>query len=381
MGLMSTSVTRRRVITASPVILASCLSLLCGAATLRSARTTTPAYAEPAKVGAAETQALTTAQQQYDKAKKDLESIGGQLEQTSYQLSQTESDFKKLGVDITSTQNEIMDKETQLDSAQKALSAYLVINYKSGTTSMLDLLMSSSDFNDFVTRTYYVTKVQNAQVDTINEIKQLKSDLEDVRSTLTSQQDEEAKLKSTLESTQKQLTDQQKKANDLVNSLSDEVKALFDQQQQVLTAAAQARATAKSAAEGGAALGVSAPSVSQGSIVEDAYACLGIPYVWGGDDENFAQVGGFDCSGFVQHCYALEGYTITRTTWDQIAEIQQLGNWKESIDELQPGDLLFPNDGHVGIYIGNNQYINAPYPGMFIEVDDVPDFIGGGSPV
>ena len=40
-----------------------------------------------------------------------------------------------------------------------------------------------------------------------------------------------------------------------------------------------------------------------------------------------------------------------------------------------------PNDGHVGIYIGNGQMIDAPSPGLFIRFDTITDFIGGGSPI
>ena len=90
---------------------------------------------------------------------------------------------------------------------------------------------------------------------------------------------------------------------------------------------------------------------------------------------------GYDCSGFTQHCYALEGYSIGRTTWDQIDDIQAAGNWKTSVDELVPGDLVFPADSHVGIYIGNGQMINAPSPGFYIRIDTITNFIGGGSPI
>ena len=331
--------------------------------------------------GTAETEALTEAQKEYDAANQKLQAIGSQLEQTEYQLNQTESQLEQLDIDISDTQDGIEDKARQLGQAQSALSAYVEISYKSGKNSTLDLLLSSTDFNDFVTRSYYTTKIQDAQINTINEIKQLKAELEDERNTLTTQQEEEKQLKDKLTEQQKTLSDAESEASAVVDGLSAEVKNLFAAQQSELTAAAQAQSKAASAAEAGAEIGVNAPSTSQGSIIADANACLGIPYIWGGDDDNFGEVGGFDCSGFVQHCYALEGYEIGRTTWDQIDQIKAAGNWKESIDELEPGDLVFPNDGHVGIYIGNNQMIDAPYPGMFIQVDDITDFIGGGSPV
>ncbi len=339
------------------------------------------ALADVATRGQAETEALTAAQKEYDEAQKKLQSIGSELEETQYQLKETEDKLKQIGSDISDTEDSITTKSAELVSAQTALAAYLQISYKSGQTSFLDLLMSSTDFNDMVTRGYYAAKIQNAQIDTINDIKQIKADLEDERDVLSQQQEEESQLEDQYKTQQDTLSKAQESAQSVVDNLSDEVKQLFEAQQQELTAAAQAQSKAASAAEAGTSLGLNIPSTSQGSIVADAYACLGVPYVWGGDDDNFGEVGGFDCSGFVQHCYALEGYEIGRTTWDQIDQIKAAGNWKDSVDDLEPGDLIFPTDGHVGIYIGNNQMIDAPYPGMYIQVDDITDYIGGGSPV
>ncbi|MBR2834477.1 MAG: C40 family peptidase [Coriobacteriales bacterium] len=107
-----------------------------------------------------------------------------------------------------------------------------------------------------------------------------------------------------------------------------------------------------------------------------AYSCLGIPYEWGGTTTD-----GFDCSGLVQYCYACCGYSISRTTYTQIAEIQALGNWVTSVNLLEPGDLVFPHEGHVQIYIGGGQVIHAPYPGTVIQVDTIYGFMGGGCPV
>lgn len=339
------------------------------------------AFAEPNTRGEAETAALAAAQKEYDDAQKQLSTIGKQLEETQVAKNQTEIQLEELKADIDETQEGISATTDELEAAQAALAAYLQISYKSGSLSFLDVLLSSVDFNDFVTRTYYVSAIQDSQVETINEIKDLKVRLERQEEVLSNQETEQARLLERLEQQEATLTEQKVQADSIVSGLSVEVQQLFAAQQAELTAAAEARATAAAAAAGGESIGLYTPGTSMGSVVENAYACLGIPYVWGGDDSNLADYGGYDCSGFVQHCYALEGYSIGRTTWDQIDEIQALGNWKESVDELQPGDLVFPNDGHVGIYIGNNQMIDAPYPGMYIRIDDIEDFIGGGSPV
>ena len=58
---------------------------------------------------------------------------------------------------------------------------------------------------------------------------------------------------------------------------------------------------------------------------------LGVPYVWGGTTP-----AGFDCSGLVQYVFAQNGISLPRTTYDQIAVVQQV-----SLVALQPGDLVF----------------------------------------
>ena len=327
------------------------------------------------------TNELIAAQQQFDEAQAKLQEIGAQLEQTQGLIHSTQTDLKRIGSQIDQTKADIAQTTSDLATAQAALAAYLQITYKSGVLSFLDVILASSDFNDFVTRTYYASAVQNSQVETINEIKDLKVRLEELQQELTEQQATETNLLNQLQEQEAQLAQQKQESDDIVAQLSTQVQQLFSAQQEQLTAAASARALAAGAADAGEAVGVYNVGISQGSVTENAYACLGMPYEWGGDDSNYATLLGYDCSGFAQHCYALEGYSIGRTTWDQIDDIQAAGDWKTSIDELEPGDLVFPYDGHVGIYIGNGQMIDAPSPGLFIRIDTITDFIGGGSPI
>ena len=94
------------------------------------------------------------------------------------------------------------------------------------------------------------------------------------------------------------------------------------------------------------------------AIADAAMRYLGLPYIWGG--ESLAE-GGFDCSGLVYAAYLDNGITINRVAQDMTA------NGKEvDINNLQVGDILLfgssiYNIWHVGIYIGNGEYIHAPY--------------------
>ena len=103
------------------------------------------------------------------------------------------------------------------------------------------------------------------------------------------------------------------------------------------------------------------------NIISSAMNYIGVPYVWGGTTP-----AGFDCSGLVQYVFAQNGISLPRTTYDQIAVVSQV-----SLDSLQPGDLVFwggQSPYHVGIYIGDGEYIHAPAPGQSVCVQSYDQY-------
>lgn len=104
---------------------------------------------------------------------------------------------------------------------------------------------------------------------------------------------------------------------------------------------------------------VSTQPASNGQAIVD-YACqfIGNPYVWGGT----SLTDGADCSGFVQSVFAHFGISLPRTTYDQINAGVEV-----SYDQAMPGDLIC-YDGHIGIYIGNGQIVNAQNPEQGIGI-------------
>ncbi|WP_415330822.1 SH3 domain-containing protein [Clostridium perfringens] len=76
----------------------------------------------------------------------------------------------------------------------------------------------------------------------------------------------------------------------------------------------------------------------------------------------------FDCSGLMQWSFRQAGISLGRTTWDQINN-----GYEVSPSNAKPGDLLFfSNLGHVGMYIGDGQWIEAPNKGKFVSITSVP---------
>lgn len=85
------------------------------------------------------------------------------------------------------------------------------------------------------------------------------------------------------------------------------------------------------------------------AVIDFACKFIGNPYVWGGT----SLTNGADCSGFVQSVYANFGISLPRTTWDMV----HVG-YEVSYEQAQPGDIIL-YDGHVGLYMGDGNIVNA----------------------
>jgi cell wall-associated NlpC family hydrolase len=115
--------------------------------------------------------------------------------------------------------------------------------------------------------------------------------------------------------------------------------------------------TSNTSSSSGSEKATSTTAVASGSrqaIVSYALQFVGNPYVYGGT----SLTSGADCSGFTQSVFRDNGISISRTSRDQGA-----GGKEISLDNLQPGDLLFYSNGgsinHVALYIGNGQVVHA----------------------
>ena len=91
---------------------------------------------------------------------------------------------------------------------------------------------------------------------------------------------------------------------------------------------------------------------------------MGTPYVWAG-----SAPGGFDCSGLVMWAYAQVGVSLPHSSYAQYGYGVPV-----SRDQLQPGDLVFFDGlGHVGIYIGGDQFVHAPHTGDVVKISSLDE--------
>lgn len=102
------------------------------------------------------------------------------------------------------------------------------------------------------------------------------------------------------------------------------------------------------------------------SIVALSRAQLGIKYKRGADTPS----SGFDCSGLVKYVMEHFGAEVPRTSREQALVGKKI---ERDIASLKPGDLLTFGHGkritHIGIYIGDGEYVHAPTPGSRVKVE------------
>lgn len=102
-------------------------------------------------------------------------------------------------------------------------------------------------------------------------------------------------------------------------------------------------------------------------VVETAEKYLGVPYVWGGTTPS-----GFDCSGFVYYVFNQAGYSLSRSM-----PVQYNSGVSVDKEDLRPGDIVFfegtyeSGMSHVGIYVGDGQFIHAPSTGKNVSYADL----------
>ena len=105
------------------------------------------------------------------------------------------------------------------------------------------------------------------------------------------------------------------------------------------------------------------------ALVSAAHDFIGVPYLWGGTSSEK----GFDCSGLTMTVYQLNGLDLPRNSAMQY----EAGTPVERIKDLEKGDLVFfalkraNIVSHVGIYIGNGNFIHASYQGKIIRIDSL----------
>lgn len=265
-----------------------------------------------------------------------------------------------------------------------------------------DFILNSDSLTDLVGRSLTVSKLSQASAEALQAVKDSEAKVKNLKAAQEANQKNLVATKSQLESDKAKIdglkADADKAAADAQQTIdankeklaamaADEA-AKAEAAQKAVTAVASSTASASStsasssttassnslgsskaaSSQAPASAGSSTVSVSGGSIAGNAAKYLGVPYVYGGTSP-----AGFDCSGLIYYAAKEAGISLPRTSQAQ----STLGSYV-SVSDLQAGDLVFwggvGSAYHVGVYIGNGQYIHAPEPRQNVTVQSVAYF-------
>ena len=311
---------------------------------------------------------LDAARSDHEAAEAELERIGEEYEAIAAELAKTteqvddltaQIDAKQEEIDakqkeIDAKQAEIDDKQAEIDAKQEVLGQRMSSAYKAGSTSTLDLLLSSASFEELTSNIYYLDKISESDRAMIDEIRVLKEELEQERAELERQKAELEQQKASLESDRSELEGlqaqqqgqleqaraKQEESQALVESLSKEVQDLVEQYDAELRAAQEE--ALKAAQEGTITV------TGTGSLADVIAAAYSTP-----------SPGSGLCAAWVHNVFRRAGVGSFHGNADDL----YYGYCSYSPSQIQPGMIIATNSvpysyaamiyGHVGIYLGN----------------------------
>jgi len=260
-----------------------------------------------------------------------------------------------------------------LGRAQRALEERLVAIYTSqDEQSSLAVILGARSLDDLISRIETVNSISKQDASLIQNVLSYQRQIAQRSVMLHQQRARQRQLVSVRAAARNRIQGRLGAEQRLYSSVRSQLSQMIAQQQaSQLAAARRARAAAQAQASAPkSSFGVgdptsgSVPSGHYSGVVGIAMRYLGVPYVWGG-----ASPSGFDCSGLVMYVYAQVGVSLPHNT---VAQWDYPNDVSVPRSELQPGDLVFfAGLGHVGIYVGNGQFIHAPHTGDVVRIDSL----------
>jgi cell wall-associated NlpC family hydrolase len=313
--------------------------------------------------GAAASPTVGSKQAQARQVLAEIQSIDANLEHVieAYNASQIKLD--SIEAELRVNENRLDVAKANFKRAENFLSARLVSLYTAGEESTLEVLLGSASLDDLLDRVDTVNRVSDQDARIVNEVRTFRAEIKKREVQLTQAHAEQARVVAAQAAKRDSIQAQLAQRRQLLGSIKDEIaklQAAERAQQARLQQQAETRISTASSSGGGGN-----PAGHYGGVVGIAMNYLGVPYVWGG-----ASPSGFDCSGFVMYVFGQVGVSLPHN-----AAMQYSYGSPVSRENLQPGDLVFFNGlGHVGIYIGGNQFIHAPHTGDVVKISALTDW-------
>ena len=377
------------------------------AVTLACTMTVTPVLADE----------VSDLKQKKQETQNQVSDLQTQLNSLMTKISDLENDLIETGEEISQTEEDLKTAQEEQEQQYAAMKLRIKYMYEEGTgTATVEKVLTSGDISSVLTQAEYSQQVHSYDRDkleeyvaTVQKVEDLKTTLEtkmaDLQETQTEYDAQKDELKTTITEKSSEIANLDVKIDEAVKKAAEEEAKRKAAEEAAKKAAEEAAKknnsssstsnrnnsnnSSSSSSNSGSSSSPSSSSSSSGSssssssgssssgsssssssspsysadkgsiIVNAAYSQIGVPYVWGGTTPGVE----LDCSGLVQYCYRQAGIPIPRTSGDILAHGTIVNN-------PQPGDICW-TPGHVAIYIGGGQMIEAQQTGVPVKVSSV----------
>ena len=182
------------------------------------------AYADDAAQSQA-TASSADLQKQLDEANAQLDSLQQVTDQAEAELGKTNYDLDQTKSQIADLENQIAENEKQLDEAKQQLTTVLKDSYTSdGNTGLINMVLDSKNFEDFVSNVFYANKVADNRQDAIQKVNELQASLKEKKSALEEQKKQQEELLATQQAQVDAAKQAESQQQSYINQLSDQVK-------------------------------------------------------------------------------------------------------------------------------------------------------------
>ena len=338
------------------------------------------------------------------------QAIIAQLEELDMSLAVTIESYNYANVELDRIDGELESNARHLVTARKSLNVAqsriaerlrdLYVNGDGDST--LEVLLGSQSLDDIVARLDAIERVSSQDTRILAEVKEFRHEVQTRRANLKDARVEQADVVAERAAQRQAIEGRLAERQQLLSSVKHEIAQLQAEEarrQAELARQAQARLAAQRLATEQAEIIASQqaqeaqdaqdqtiytqtpdfaetpvpaappPDGTQASqVIAIAMQYLGVPYVWGGASPSQ----GFDCSGLTSYAFAQIGVSLPHHAATQFGYGTPV-----SSDDLQPADLVFFHGlGHMGMYIGGDQFIHAPHTGDVVKISTFSSYSG-----
>lgn len=293
------------------------------------------------------------------KVRAQIHRLDEQLEMAAERYNAGRMRLDAIDAELTRSRLQLTATKAVLQRQQELLGRRVAEMYKMGEYGWLEMLLNAGGFSDAETQVAFFRLIREQDRLEQQRLQRLGAEVQAIEAKIADRREQALEIQSELDADRALVEQKLAQRQQILDGLDGKIKAILARQARL--EAAQAVRLARLA---GVDLATIHGTPAQIAAVRYCMRFLGVPYVWAGVDPS-----GFDCSGLVMYVFARFGVTLPH-----YAASQATMGVPVPFDQLQPADLVFFGSPvpqgihHVGVYVGNGLFIEAPHTGDVVKV-------------